>query len=71
MKSLNSNEMHQKQVEENFLLANKAMRNGESKLARRYLKKILKSGFSKKAFVYYFLSFASYKSVLKVRSMVG
>lgn len=71
IESLNANEMHQKQIEENFLLANKAMRNGEAKLARRYLKKILKYGFSKKAFVYYFLSFASYKSVLKVRSMVG
>lgn len=71
MKELSADEMHQKNVEENFLLANKAMRNGESKLARVYLRKILKTGFSKKAFAYYFLSFASYKTVLKVRSFVG
>lgn len=71
MRTLDTEEMHQKQTEEYFLLANKAMRNGEAKLARVYLKKIMKLGFSKKAFVYYFLSFASYKTVLKVRSMVG
>lgn len=71
METLSKEEMHQKQIEENFLLANKAMRNGEAKLARLYLKKILKSGFSKKAFVYYILSFASYKTVLKVRSIVS
>ena len=71
METLTEEEMHQKQIEENFLLANKAMRNGEAKLARLYLKKILKKGFSKKAFVYYILSFASYKTVLKVRSIVS
>lgn len=71
METLSEDEKYQKQVEENFLLANKAMRNGESKTARKYLKKILKHGFSKKAFVYYILSFASYKTVLKVRSLVG
>ena len=71
MHSLSKEEMHQKQIEENFLLANKAMRNGESKLARKYLRKILKKGFSKKAYVYFLLSFTSYKVVLKVRSIVG
>jgi hypothetical protein len=71
MNLLSDDEIHHKQIEENFLLANKAMRNGEAKLARIYLKKILKSGFSKKAFVYYFLSFASYKTILHVRSLVG
>ena len=71
MRILSEDEMRQKQTEENFLLANKAMRNGEAKLARVYLKKIMKVGFSKKAVVYYFLSFLSYKTVLKVRSMVG
>lgn len=71
MNELSIDEMHQKQIEENFLLANKAMRNGEAKLARIYLKRILKNSFSKKAFAYYFLSFASYKMVLKVRSFIG
>ena len=71
MNELSIDEMHQKQIEENFLLANKAMRNGEAKLARIYLKRILKNSFSKKAFAYYFLSFASYTMVLKVRSFIG
>ena len=71
MRELTGDEMHQKQVQENLLLANKAMRNDEARLARVFLKKVLKTGFSKKAFVYYFLSFFSYKTVLKVRSFVG
>lgn len=71
MAELNPSEQLLKQIEENFLLANKAMRNGEAKLARHYLKKILKLRFSKKAFAYYLLSFASYRSVLKLRSLLG
>ena len=71
IRELTGDEMQQKQVQENLLLANKAMRNGEARLARVFLKKIFKTGFSKKAFVYYFLSFFPYKTMLKVRSFVG
>lgn len=59
-----------KWIEENFLLANKAMRNGEAKLSRLYLKNILNKTISKKALAYYLLSFTSYKFILKTRSIV-
>lgn len=71
MRSLDEKELHEKQTAEDFLLANKAMRNSKAKLARQYLSKILKSGFSKKAFAYYLLSFTSYKTVLKMRRKLG
>lgn len=69
LNALNEQEICQKLVEQNFLLANKAMRNGEAKVSRNYLKSILRQRFSKKAFLYYYLSFTSYKLVLKVRSL--
>jgi len=69
--NLNERELREKQIAENLLLANKAMRNNEAKLARQYLLKIMKSGFSKKSLAYYLMSFTSYKTVLKIRSKLG
>ena len=67
---LSPQEILKKKQNEWFLLGNKAMRNGEPKLARMYMRKILENGFNKKALVYYILSFSSYKNVLKLRSRV-
>lgn len=61
--------MHQeKKYNEYMLLGNKAMRNGDGKLARKYIKEALKVIKSKKAMAYYLLSFCSYKTVLRFRS---
>lgn len=53
---------------EYLLLTNKALRNGDGALARKYAVKALRSSFSKKAIAYYILSFFSYKTTLKLRS---
>jgi len=68
IQSLSDEELKKKQCNEWFLLGNKAMRNGEKKLARKYMMMINKSCFSKKAIAYYILSFFNYKYILKLRS---
>lgn len=68
MDALPAQQHLQKKYNEHMLLANKAMRNGDGKLARKYIKEALKIARGKKAMAYYLLSFFSYKLVLKVRS---
>lgn len=68
MDALPAQQCLQKKYNEHMLLANKAMRNGDGKLARKYIKEALKIARGKKAMAYYLLSFFSYKLVLKVRS---
>ncbi len=51
-----------------FLLANKAMRNGSPKIARKYIVRALKNRFSFKCLLYYVISFMDYKIVLTLRS---
>ncbi|MBR3836883.1 MAG: glycosyltransferase family 2 protein [Clostridia bacterium] len=58
----------EKKYNEYMLLGNKAMRNGDGKLARKFLKAALKEQRSKKALAYYALSFTNFKTVLKLRS---
>ena len=65
---LDERQLFEKKNNEYMLLLNKAMRNGDGKLARKYAKKSLKLKFNKKAVLLYFLSFLNYKTVLKVRS---
>lgn len=63
-------DIRKKRNNEYFLLGNKAMRNGNPADARKYFLKILKRGFSKKALIYYLLTFTSFKLVLKIRSIL-
>lgn len=51
-------------------LGNRAMRNGDGKLARTFIKAALKEQRGKKALAYYALSFTSFKTVLKLRSSI-
>ena len=67
---LSEDEASQKKNNETSLLINKAMRNGDKKLARFYAKKALGMSFSKKNIAYYLLSFFKYKTVLKIRSKI-
>ena len=60
----------EKKRNEYSLLINKAMRNGNGKLARQYAKQLKKNGGGKKALVFWGLSFFKYKTVLKIRSRV-
>ena len=60
----------EKKYNEYMLLGNKAMRNGDGRLARKYIKKACGIMKSKKAMAYYLLSFCSYKLVLKLRSKI-
>ena len=59
----------EKEINVNMLLANKAMRNNNKKLARAYARKALKIGFNKGAVLYWLLSFTSFRTVLKMRSI--
>lgn len=68
MNSLSEQEYTQKKNNEYMLLANKAMRNGDGKLARKFIVAAIKLCRSKKALAYYALSFMNYKTVLQVRS---
>lgn len=69
LNELTTNQMSIKKMNECMLLANKAMRNGDSKLTRKYCVQALKYGLCKSALVYWVLSFTSFKTVLKIRSM--
>lgn len=60
----------EKKRNEYSLLINKAMRNGNGKLARQYAKELKKNGGGKKALIFWGLSFFKYKTVLKIRSRV-
>lgn len=68
--TLTPEEIKAKKNNEYTLLINKAMRNGNGKLARQYAKALRKNGNLKKALVFYCLSFLKYKTVLKIRSKV-
>lgn len=68
--SLSEDEKKAKLHNEYILLSNKAMRNGDGRLARQYLKKDLRLKFNKKAIIYYCFSFFSYRNLLKMRSFV-
>lgn len=59
-----------KQQYQYFLLGNKAMRNNDSKTARRYFKDLLGISITKKGLLYYFLTFTSFNFVLKLRSLL-
>jgi len=68
LQSLPEEKLREKKYNEGMLLGNKAMRNGDSKLARKFIKAALKEQRSKKALAYYVLSFTNFKTVLKLRS---
>lgn len=68
LNALPKEKQREKKYNEYMLLGNKAMRNGDGKLARRFIKAALREIKSKKAIAYYLLSFCSYKTVLKLRS---
>ena len=70
METLSADKMREKKYNEYMLLGNKAMRNGDGKLARKFIKAALKEQYSKKALAYYVLSFTSFKTVLKLRSRI-
>lgn len=53
-----------------YLLVNKALRNNDSKRARVYIKKYLKSNWDMKMFAFYLLSYFNYKFILKLRSVL-
>ena len=53
-----------------MLIANKAMRNGDSNLARKYILKAIRYGITKKALVYYCLTFTSFEFILKLRKFL-
>lgn len=63
-------EKKKKNLNELYLIANKAMRNNDRLEAKKYTKQILSQDKSKKAIVYYTLSFLDYKIVLKLRKLV-
>ena len=69
MEALPADKKHEKKYNEDMLLGNKAMRNGDGKLARRFIKAALKEQRGKKALAYYLLSFTNFKTVLKLRSI--
>lgn len=69
LNELSSEQLQEKKHNEYMLLGNKAMRNGNGKLARKFIKAALKERRSKKALAYYLLSFTNFKTVLKLRSI--
>lgn len=66
--SLSQVELKKKKINEYMLLANKAMRNGDNKLSRKYITELSNYGFSLKGLVYLLLTYTSFKTVLKFRS---
>ncbi len=67
---LNLEKAKEKKRNEYMLLANKAMRNGDKKLTRKYIGMALKNGFSKNAIAYWGLSFTNFRIVLKIRKLL-
>lgn len=70
LSGLSKKQMAEKKINEKFLLGNKAMRNNNPQSARRYFREILQIKWSAKAFVYLLLSYTSFKTVLKFRSLI-
>lgn len=70
MEALPADKKREKKYNEYMLLGNKAMRNGDGKLARKFIKAALKEQLGKKAMAYYVLSFTSFKTVLKLRRSI-
>ena len=70
LSGLSDEQKTEKAINEKFLLGNKAMRNNDAQSARRYFIEILRLKWSVKAFVYLFLSYTSFKTVLKLRSLI-
>lgn len=68
--NLSEDDKRKRQEYELFLLANKALRNNDKPKGRCYLKKILKNGFSKKAFTMLMMSSFDYSLTLKLRKML-
>lgn len=69
--NLSENEKNIKLVNEYLLLANKAMRNGDSTTARKFLQKSFKIKFTNSGIVYWLFSFTNFKTILKLRSLKG
>ena len=69
MEAMSADKMREKKYNEYMLLGNKAMRNGDGKLARKFIKAALGEQRGKKALAYYLLSFTNFKTVLKLRSI--
>lgn len=70
IEAITADRMREKKYNEYMLLGNKAMRNGDSKLARKFIKAALGEQCRKKGVVYYLLSFTNFKTVLKLRSIL-
>ena len=66
--TLSNEQQKTKKCNEYILLINKAMRNKEGRLARKYVKNLLRVSFSKKAILLYLLSFFKYEVALRLRS---
>lgn len=66
---LNKEEFSKKKSNECMLIANKAMRNGDSILSRKYIIMALRYSFTVKSVCYYLLSFLSYRTILIMRSL--
>lgn len=68
--NLNTEENKRKNINENMLIANKAMRNGDSNLARKYILRAMRYGINKKSLIYYCLTFTSFEFILKLRKLL-
>lgn len=69
--TLTPEQLKKKYLEDELALSNRALRNGDNKLARIYAKKAVHIKLCKKSIVYFFLSFFDYRKVLIIRSMVN
>lgn len=67
---MSESEKTTKLINEYILLGNKSMRNNEKKKAREYYKMVLKTKFSIKNLVFYFLGYTSYEFILRLRNLV-
>ena len=70
LEALPADKKREKKYNEYMLLGNKAMRNGDGKLARKFIKAALKEQRGKKALAYYALSFTTFKTILKLRRSI-
>lgn len=60
----------EKRLNDLALLINKSLRNENRKDARKYILKYIGMGKLTKGFLYYLLSYISYKNILRIRSML-
>lgn len=70
LKSLTLKERMLREYSQYFLLGNKAMRNHNSRESRTYFRKAIRTRPNPKAMLYWFLTFFSFKTVLKLRSFI-